>query len=422
MLPRDSCPGRVSRVLLFIAFFAHAGLINPGYAQSLTMEQIRANLLANPPNSLSKEIRKQTIFDLDQILKDDGSRTALAVQNFYNAMMQKVQAELADTVKEGAVVWMMYNHGFIVKTRDIVFAFDVIRGYSGWNQRLSADIIKRIDVLFLTHAHGDHNDGDVASQVMANGGTVITPTENANLGNFAMAPEDTVTVRGLRIKAYFGLHSVPVRMYEVTCPNGTKFFHTGDDQTSKNLPAVDNIDVLLLDAWINDSGSSFAVDGMISSIQRLRPKIMVPGHIHELGHAGPTHGAVYGWAQAVADASTCADVRVMAWGERLVVVNGVATKAEVKNNEVPNGFQLSQNYPNPFNPATNFEFRISSFGFVSIKVFDLLGREVAVLVDESKNAGSYRMRWDASSVPSGMYVCRMTAGTFVSQIKLMIVR
>jgi hypothetical protein len=69
----------------------------------------------------------------------------------------------------------------------------------------------------------------------------------------------------------------------------------------------------------------------------------------------------------------------------------------------PEAFKLAQNYPNPFNPETVIEFRVPSFGSVSLKVFDVLGREVATLVDEEKSAGSYSVRWDATSMGSGTY-------------------
>ena len=89
---------------------------------------------------------------------------------------------------------------------------------------------------------------------------------------------------------------------------------------------------------------------------------------------------------------------------------------------VPNVFSLSQNYPNPFNPSTNFGFRIVEFGFVSLKVFDVLGREVATLVNEEMQPGSYEVTWDASRFPSGVYFYRLTAGSFHSTKKLSLIR
>ena len=86
-----------------------------------------------------------------------------------------------------------------------------------------------------------------------------------------------------------------------------------------------------------------------------------------------------------------------------------ASVTDVQNN-VPYEFRLEQNYPNPFNPSTNIEFRVSSFGFVSLKVFDVLGREIATLVNEDLNAGPHVVRWDASGFPSGVYLYKLQAG------------
>ena len=87
------------------------------------------------------------------------------------------------------------------------------------------------------------------------------------------------------------------------------------------------------------------------------------------------------------------------------------TVTDVKERSIePTQFALSQNYPNPFNPTTSFKFQVPSCEFVSLKVFDVLGREVATLVNDIRNAGVYTVRWDASSLPSGMYFYRLQAG------------
>jgi hypothetical protein len=86
----------------------------------------------------------------------------------------------------------------------------------------------------------------------------------------------------------------------------------------------------------------------------------------------------------------------------------------------PTWVSLSQNFPNPSNPTTNFEFRIGNIQFVSLKVFDALGREVATLVNDTRPAGVYTIRWDASSLPSGVYFYRLSAGDFVETKKLVL--
>jgi hypothetical protein len=89
---------------------------------------------------------------------------------------------------------------------------------------------------------------------------------------------------------------------------------------------------------------------------------------------------------------------------------------------IPTGIFLSQNYPNPFNAISNFEFSISDLSDVTLRVYDLLGREVATLVDERLIPGTYTRQWDAAGMASGVYVCRMTAGEFVQTRKLVLIR
>ncbi len=89
---------------------------------------------------------------------------------------------------------------------------------------------------------------------------------------------------------------------------------------------------------------------------------------------------------------------------------------------IPTSTSLLQNYPNPFNPTTNFQLRISNIGFVSLKIFDILGREVATLVNENKSPGVYTIAWDASKLASGMYLYRMQTGSFTETRKMVLVR
>ncbi|MDD5362552.1 MAG: S8 family peptidase [Ignavibacteria bacterium] len=88
--------------------------------------------------------------------------------------------------------------------------------------------------------------------------------------------------------------------------------------------------------------------------------------------------------------------------------------------EVPTVFSLSQNYPNPFNPVTNIQFALPKDEFVSMKVYDMLGREVNTLVNEFKKAGIYEINMNASSLSSGVYFYRIQAGSY-SEIKRMVV-
>ena len=83
---------------------------------------------------------------------------------------------------------------------------------------------------------------------------------------------------------------------------------------------------------------------------------------------------------------------------------------------------IAQNHPNPFNPTTNIEFRIAHSGFVSLKIYDVLGREVRTLVNEVKQPGSYEVRFDAGELSSGVYFYRLQAGAYISAKKMMLLK
>ena len=89
---------------------------------------------------------------------------------------------------------------------------------------------------------------------------------------------------------------------------------------------------------------------------------------------------------------------------------------------VPENYELSQNYPNPFNPVTHLEFGISNLGFVSLKVFDILGKEVKTLVNEIKPAGIYRVEFDGSNFASGIYFYKLEVGSFTQTKRMLLLK
>jgi hypothetical protein len=85
-------------------------------------------------------------------------------------------------------------------------------------------------------------------------------------------------------------------------------------------------------------------------------------------------------------------------------------------------FALYQNYPNPFNPSTVISYQLPVRSFVSLKIYDLLGREVETLVSEGKSAGDYAVKWNAMGFASGVYIARLTAGNYVASQKLLLMK
>jgi hypothetical protein len=88
----------------------------------------------------------------------------------------------------------------------------------------------------------------------------------------------------------------------------------------------------------------------------------------------------------------------------------------------PLAFGLDQNYPNPFNPSTTIKFQTQKSGFVSLRVYDILGREAAVLVNGEMETGEHTVRFDASNLPSGVYFYRLTAGGSSISKRMMLVK
>jgi len=89
---------------------------------------------------------------------------------------------------------------------------------------------------------------------------------------------------------------------------------------------------------------------------------------------------------------------------------------------MPAKFELEQNYPNPFNPSTVISYKVSMNSPVTLKVYDVLGREVATLVNEKKAPGQYSVRFDGSGLASGVYFYRLSAGNFSSTKKLLLMK
>ncbi|MGE5401212.1 MAG: T9SS type A sorting domain-containing protein, partial [Ignavibacteriales bacterium] len=92
------------------------------------------------------------------------------------------------------------------------------------------------------------------------------------------------------------------------------------------------------------------------------------------------------------------------------------------NQALVNTYKLSQNYPNPFNPATTISYSIPKASFVKLKVYDMLGRVVQTLVNKEQSAGSYKVRFEASSLPSGMYIYEIRSDNFIKSGKMLLLK
>ena len=101
--------------------------------------------------------------------------------------------------------------------------------------------------------------------------------------------------------------------------------------------------------------------------------------------------------------------------EYFEILTGI--EEDLSQGGIPRVYRLLQNYPNPFNPSTNIEYSLPATSFVQIKVFDILGREVANLVEQTQKAGRYRVIFGGTNLASGVYVYRLEAKGSDTELK-----
>lgn len=177
-------------------------------------------------------------------------------------------------------------------------------------------------------------------------------------------------------------------------PEGEKLFY------SWRLFNYDTKETLLSKSWVDGTSVEFTKTELITAISQNDGN---SGQITNLGQEVIT-----------------SDLFTIVKSEPLIssYVDGIWTDIEDENKPVD--FSLNQNYPNPFNPATKIEYSIAEPAKVSIKVFDILGREIATLVDKEQSAGRYNITFNAENLSSGIYIYRITAGDYTSAKKMVL--
>jgi hypothetical protein len=128
------------------------------------------------------------------------------------------------------------------------------------------------------------------------------------------------------------------------------------------------------------------------------------------------------WSMAITLVGS--DLYAGSWGQGVWrrPLSEIISSVGASNLTVPAKFYLDQNYPNPFNPSTTINYQLPRQSQVTLKVFDVLGREVSTLVNENKKPGSYEVEFDGSKLPSGVYFYRLQAGIFLETKKLLLLK
>jgi hypothetical protein len=114
---------------------------------------------------------------------------------------------------------------------------------------------------------------------------------------------------------------------------------------------------------------------------------------------------------------------VEVWFDAVSIIESEITSVELnQSSNLPNNFNLMQNYPNPFNPSTTIAFAIEKECFVTLKIYDILGREIKTLVQEMLPVGRYSLKYDAAGLNSGIYLYRINASDFSQSRKMILLR
>jgi len=269
----------------------------------VSLNLVEQNLQSFPPALPEPSERRMALLMIDNVLHYESAPQLSSVQEFFHLRMKTALDEIKQTkIKEGATVWKLYDHGFIIRTASVTLAFDLIRGYSsrGEGFPVSDEFIKEMvdecDILFLSHRHGDHSDETVAQFFLDQNKPVVAPDEvwrgkpiHAELTHITPEPHKLNEIQlqngkpALKAVIYPGHQGSRIQnnVSLVTSPEGLSFCHTGDQSNDEDFVWIDRIkdhhhvDVLMTNCWTTD------IDRMAKGVN---PGLIITGHENELGH------------------------------------------------------------------------------------------------------------------------------------------
>lgn len=274
-----------------------------GNSDAFLEEQARQSFLlideilkTNPPGIEEPLIRRSALLNLDVLLHDTRNDHSPALYGFIAARIGEVAEALERPPKKGMTIYKLYNHGFIVRTASATVAFDLFRGGKGDRPYIPDALMQRIaercDILFITHAHGDHADRQTAAMFTRQGKAVIVPSNlwpgadplilHRRSGETA---EETLRLgsgQNLQVTTFPGHQGELINnIYLVTFPEGYSAAHTGDQSSREDLEWISRIredhktDVLLVNCW------TYPVEELVEGFA---PGLVVTGHENEMNH------------------------------------------------------------------------------------------------------------------------------------------
>jgi len=269
----------------------------------ITLGLVNDALKINPPAIQESLMRKMALTMIDNVMHDEKAAYRPAVQQFFQVHIGNAVEEIKnEKVVEGAVIWKLYNHSFVIKTPSITIGFDIQRGLKSVEGfTISRELIKTlvdvVDILLITHIHGDHADELVAEMFLTQNKPVVTPADiftGSSIYQRILHPqrksheiqEIYLPEKGFSIKAvvYPGHQGEKIlnNVYLVFSPEGLAFSHTGDQSNLNDFEWIDRIgdnfkvDVVMTNSW--------ATYPELRLAHGYRSKLIIAGHENEMGH------------------------------------------------------------------------------------------------------------------------------------------
>lgn len=256
-----------------------------------------------PPAWPEPEARKSALLLLDGVLHDVYAPSRPPVQEFFHSRMNKAVDEIEKAeIHEGARIWKLYNHGFVVRTKSVTIGFDLVSGRSSGIQEFSVSdelmsrLVTQCDVLFVSHYHGDHAEESVAQLFINQGKPVVAPEDvwrdkafYEDLVHPDRVPhaEQKLSVQNgqqnLKVVVYPGHQGSDIEnnVYLVYTPEGLTFSQMGDQSNDDDFRWIDEVglrhrvDVLLPNCWTSD---------IVRVASGFDPVLIITGHENEMGH------------------------------------------------------------------------------------------------------------------------------------------
>jgi L-ascorbate metabolism protein UlaG (beta-lactamase superfamily) len=260
-------------------------------------------LSSYPPAWPEPEARKSALLLLDGVLHDVYAPSRPPVQDFYRTRMIKAVDEIEQTeIHEGARIWKLYNHSFVVRTKSVTLGFDLVSGRSSGIQEFSVSdeimsrLVNQCDVLFVSHYHGDHAEESVAQLFINQGKPVVAPGdvwrdkafyEDVLHPDRVPHSEQKLSVQNgkqrLKVVVYPGHQGSDIEnnVYLVYTPEGLSFSQMGDQSNDDDFRWIDevskkhDVDVLLPNCWTTD---------IVRVASGFDPALIITGHENEMGH------------------------------------------------------------------------------------------------------------------------------------------